>query len=153
MDQSKQRHLFILIGIGALAIVVFGVIISSLLQLPPQATPPAPGAGAAANANILPPDLKVFSGRVTEKSESGMIVEWSVPKTTDLRTFQILIKHVHWSDKTLFDRLRPGVSDREAIASGELKVGDTVQVSTVETVQDHYELTAVQVRILLPPEK
>ncbi|MBI4385417.1 hypothetical protein HY573_01140 [Candidatus Parcubacteria bacterium] len=152
MDQLNQRHLRILVGIGVVVIFVFFALTQVLL--PRVVVPPALPNRPAGTANFLPQDLRVISGLVVEKIDQGMTVEWSVPQSAvNPGAMRKETKHITWTAQTVFDRVRlgAGVAAPQAARAADIRQGDSVQVFAAETVQAHYELTAVQVRVLLPP--
>ncbi len=148
--EQKNKHLLILIGIGV-AVVMFLVIAFS--QKPEPQPGPTPPSGAGASANNLPKDLRVVSGRIADISGSSMTIEWSVPQKRDLIEVKIFPKHITWRDSTTFSRVRADAptAKPETIKPADLKVGQTVVVSTLETIQDHFELTALSIQVQVPP--
>lgn len=151
-SDNRQRHLIILIGVGIAAIAAFGWLIPKLLTVPLFGPLPTPGSSGAP-ANNLPDDLRVLSGNITDISGSGMTIEWSVPQKFDFSEVKTLLKHITWRDSTTFSRVRADVPSAkpETIKPADLKVGQTVVVSTRETIQDHFELTALSIQVQVPP--
>ncbi|MBI3304855.1 hypothetical protein HYZ80_00830 [Candidatus Parcubacteria bacterium] len=149
---DSQQRLQVLVGLGAVAIIIFFVSVQQLL--PTVEPPPALPVRSSGAPTPLPDDLRVISGLVAEKNDQSMTVEWSIPQsTTNLGAMRKETKHITWIAQTVFDRVRlgAGAAAPQAARAADIREGDTVQVFAAETVQDHYELTAIQVRILLPP--
>lgn len=147
--QITDRSVSALVILGLL---VLGAFILFIGRTPTPSYAPSPPAATATRRNVLPADLSVFSGRVIDRSETSITVEWSKPTTVDASDIQKMTKHITWTGQTLFEREPFGApsAGRAKIQPAEIAVGDAVQISTVETVQDHYELTAWQVRVMVP---
>lgn len=148
-EQTEPRKLLIVTGVGviiAAAVWWFGFYDQAL---PPQTQPtPTPAAPI-----VLSPDLKTFSGKITEKTASAITVEWVVYEKNDLKDSKTHLKKVFWDNSTVFvlSRLGPtSVIPRKA-KSSDLKVGQTVVVTTTTPVQSSNELTASEIRIIIPP--
>ncbi|MBI2623896.1 hypothetical protein HYW67_00160 [Candidatus Parcubacteria bacterium] len=151
MDQNK-KHLFILLGLGV-AVVIFIVIAFYQKPTPGPQPGPTPPPDNGAPANDLPKDLRVVSGKITNIAGSSMTIEWTVPQKLDFSEIKVFPKHITWTNSTTFSRVRadaPGAKP-EVIKSSDLKIGQTVVVSTLETVQDHFELTALSIQVQVPP--
>lgn len=151
MDQNR-KHLLILLGIGVAVAIFLVIAFSQKLTTRPQ--PGLQPAGGSATNN-LPKNLQVVSGRITDISGSSMTIEWSVPQKLDLSEVKIFPKHITWGDRTTFEQVRLDAPSAkpETIKPVDLKVGQTVVVSTLETIQDHFELTASSIQVQVPPTR
>lgn len=152
-SDTRQRHLIILIGVGIAAIAAFGWLIPTLLTVPfsgPQPGPTPPG-GAGEQGYALPRELRTLSGRIVEKTASGIVVEWSVPTTKVINgPQQVFNKHVSWTKDTTFEQARFGdASATRKITSADLKGGQNVLITVTKAPQEHYELKAIKIQVLL----
>lgn len=114
---------------------------------------PTPNPKPAVVDVILPQDLRVLSGKVTEKTASLIMVEWLVPKKTDLKDVEKFSKRVSWNDRTIFERVligSPGAIP-EKIKSSDVRVGQSVMITTTAPVQSGDSLEAFRVQVLALP--
>lgn len=148
---QRQQQLLILIGVGIVAIVAFGWLIPKLVPVPFPESVSTPGPGGA-SANTLPADLRVLSGNITNLSANSMTIAWSVPQKLDGSEVTTFSKHITWRGSTTFEQVRVDAPSAKpkTITPADLRVGQTVVVSTLETIQDHFELTALSIRVMVP---
>lgn len=147
-ETTSHRDIIALAAVGALAVLLvwwFGFRSDEVYN-----TPLAP----AVVRNSLPADLRVFSGKVTDRSGSAIKVEWVVPGKTDLSEIRTVIKNVSWSENTVFELTRVGESNpgSQKAKPADLKAGQAVLIVATTPVQAGDNLTAEKIQIILPPK-
>lgn len=147
-ETTNYRHILALAAVGLLAVLLvwwFGFRVKEVNNNPPAPVP-------AVVKNELPADLRVFSGKVANRTASALMVEWVVPAKTDLSGAKTFLKQVAWTAATVFDRARIGsAAVPEKITADGIKAGDNVVVTTVEPVESRNDLTAASIQVVLPP--
>ncbi len=160
MDEQGQKNYRLSI-IGLVLLILAAAVLVWWLGLRGKgggptgsAPPPTPNPKPAVVDVVLSNDLRVLSGKVTGKTASLLVVEWWVPKRTDLEDIQKFSKKVSWSDKTVFERVligSPGAIP-EKIKSSDVRVGQSVMITTVAPVQSGDSLEAFKVQVLALPK-
>ena len=147
-ETTSYRDLLALAAVGVLAVLLvwwFGFRSREVYNIPPAPVP-------VVVKNELPADLRVFSGRVANRTATALMVEWVVPARTDLSGAKTFLKQVAWTATTVFGQSRIGsAAAPEKIAAGDVKAGDNVVVTAVELVESRNDLTAASIQVVLPP--